>query len=126
VTSRAHAAEYESHLTKTHLMAKRWSISACSSASIRSRPRSSSLSDALSITQLAAALLANREGENYRIPSDAVLIPVVVTPRLMYAAEAERVQTTADSGQSLTRLAELEGPHIPIRACRTSAARPAR
>lgn len=42
--------------------------------------------DALSVTQLATVLMANREGENYSIPADAALIPIVVTPRLMYAA----------------------------------------
>lgn len=42
--------------------------------------------DAVSITQLAATLMANREGENYSIPVDVVLIPIVATPRLMYAA----------------------------------------
>jgi hypothetical protein len=42
--------------------------------------------DTVSITQLAATLMTNREGENYSIPPDVVLIPIVVTPRLMYAA----------------------------------------
>jgi hypothetical protein len=42
--------------------------------------------DILAALRLAERLQSHREGANYRIPNDAVLLPIVITPRHMYCA----------------------------------------
>lgn len=66
--------------------------------------------DARTVLELCVTLMQNRQGRNYQIPDDAHLVPVLVTPRVMWSASDicwERIITKSEGPPLCCGVAEL-------------------